>query len=247
MRLKRLLLISFALTIFFSCKTESKPNAEKIKADTKDINKTSEIEYFDDGSFKPLDVSKFLSNYLLIGEQNKFSENKISYLNILGYESYNINNQGLITKTSNITNNFSEFFYNKRGQLIKLFHKQHNPKLTYFKKEFNYSNDGELKEVIEFYFNEKSEIEKKESITKTEELEKVRLPFKRALKLEPYKIDTIKRLILTYRSDLTFCCGERMDGKNRLLYYYGLNGLIDSLIIQKTNSNRKMKFVYEYK
>ncbi len=67
------------------------------------------------------------------------------------------------------------------------------------------------------------------------------------MEFEPYKIDTNKRMILTYRADLTFCSGEKMDGKNRLLYYYGLNGLIDSLIIQKTDLSKKMKFTYEYK
>ena len=220
---------------------------ETTKSDNIELNKISKIESFDDSGFIPLDVSKFLSNYLLIGEQIKFSKNNISYLNITGYESYNLNNQGLITKTGNITNNFSEFTYNERGQLTELLHKQHNPKLTYFKRELNYSNDGQLKEVTEIMFNDKSEIEKKESIAEKEKLEKFQTPFKRDLKFESYKIDTTNRLILTYRNDLTFCCGERMNGKNRLLYYYGLNGLIDSLIIRGINSNRKMKFNYEYK
>ena len=243
--MKKFLLIFFAAVLFFNCKSDDKSNSTIERKDKTEQTKVSEEGYFDDSEYETLNVKYFLSNYLLIGEQSKLKENSISYLNILGHESYYFNDQGLITKTENITNNYSEFLYNNEGKLTTHFLKQHNPKLTYFKREYFYKNEGKLKEVIETEFNENSDVQKKELLKiNSEDLNDVKLPFKRALGFGPYKVDKDKRLILTYRSDLIFCCGELMSGKNKLLYYYGLDGLIDSLIIQKVSSNKKMKFLY---
>lgn len=44
-----------------------------------------------------------------------------------------------------------------------------------------------------------------------------------------------------YLSDMT------MDGRNKLTYFYNKNMLFDSLIIEGVQSNKQLKFDYEYK
>lgn len=243
--MKQLLLLCLFM-MFFSCKTEKKTNQGIESAKKEQSNEPLKKDIFDESDFVAFDVSNFQSGNLLIGNRNSLSENNVAELNIIGYNAYEFNTTGLITKKVNITNDFSEFFYNKEGNLSKVLLRQHNPKLTYFERVYHYSGK-DLIEVVETKFNNKSEVEKREVITNSTELKKMNKPlFKRALGLSKYKIDTTNRIIMTYRSDLVFCCGEKMDGNNRLLYYYNQNDLIDSLVIKKVGFNKKMKFVYDY-
>lgn len=62
----------------------------------------------------------------------------------------------------------------------------------------------------------------------------------------PYKINRAKQIILSYGNDLVFCCGELMPGKNSMHYYYNKNQLIDSLVINGLESQKKMTFKYVY-
>jgi hypothetical protein len=243
----KIVLQAVIITLFFSCKHEGKPKIDDIENGKSELMKNyNDKKSFDDSNFIDADVSNFLSNNLLIGRQDMFRENNITSLNIRGYQSYQLNDLGLITEVIDMTNNFSEYRYDMKGNPITILYKQHSPKLTYYEENRHYSKNGKLKKVIKTRFNSESKIKKQESFSNSDDLSEIKDLFQKALKFKSYKIDTTRRLILNYRSDLLFCCGRIMEGKNRLLYYYGTNGLIDSLAIKGLNSGKTMSFVYEY-
>ncbi len=51
---------------------------------------------------------------------------------------------------------------------------------------------------------------------------------------------------INYRGKMIFCCGEIMKEKNKLTYFLNKNQLIDSLVIESLETDKKMSFEYEY-
>ncbi|MFK7749675.1 MAG: hypothetical protein AB8B65_14860 [Kordia sp.] len=211
------------------------------------LPKTKAIKTVDETGFEPFDASEYMTTQLLIGKSEIFAKEKIYKMHIRGHDSYKINSQGLITALYNISNNYGEYTYTKSGLLKTKATKQHTPALTYYLETFYYKKDGTLQKSTVSRFDQQTKETIKETITDTIALQKNARIFKRSSGKASFKINQKKRIILIYGTDLGFCCGELMPGKNSLHYYYNENQLIDSLVINGLESpHKKMVFEYEY-
>ena len=232
-------MLTILITItFISCNNSTNNKKEIIKLNIESKENIKEIEQ----GFYNLNTQNFLYDKLLIGEIGKL--NGLKSISIKGYKSYELNGKGKIISTYNITNNYEKYFYNKENQLIKVEYKQHNPPEIYKRFEYKYSNENILIKIIETSFKRNKKL-KSEIISDKIKLDKMKEYFV-GKKGTEYQINNEKQEIITFENKMVFCCGEIMDGKNKLTYHLNENGLIDSLIINGIETKKKMKFVYEY-
>jgi len=204
-------------------------------------SKTSLEEANIEKTFSKLIVKDFLSNKLLISKKGKLKGFKS--LNIKGYRLYELDKKGNIIQTSDISNNYSVYSYDEKNRLIKHEIKQHNPSEIYHETKYRYSNNDSLIEVIKISYEDnkplKSEVFKEDISMNSQ-------PFSTNTNKNNFYISPNKNKIITYENEMIFCCGEIMEGKNKLIYYINQNELIDSLIIKGIDSDKQMKFEYEY-
>lgn len=234
----------FCILCLWNCKQQPSQSVETSQEfDT--IPKQTKTIVVDETDFEPFDISEYLSMKLLIGKSETFKKQKIRKLNILGHETYLINSKGLISNTTNISNNYSTYMYTKSGLLRKIILKQHSPPLKYHSTLFSYKQ-GKLYQILLSKYEQSPKKKEETIITDISKLRRYENYFKVHKNNENYVINRAKRIIKTFQNDLIFCCGKLMPGKNKLQYYYNENNLIDSLVINSLVSNKKMVFEYEY-
>lgn len=236
------------LCCFLNCKQQPKNTVEtsqKHDSIPKVVQSPAVIP-IDETDFEPFDASEYFTTQVLIGKSETFIKQKIKNLHIVGENSYKINPQGLITALYNISNNYSEYTYTKSGLLKTKKIKQHTPALTYYQETFYYKKDGTVQKSVVSKYDQHTKESTQKTIVDTVSLKKSIVNFKGRGSREPFKINHEKRIILSYGSDLVFCCGELMPWKNSLQYYYNKNQLIDSVVINGLESGKKMVFKYEY-
>ncbi|MEM6719285.1 MAG: hypothetical protein AAF611_08235 [Bacteroidota bacterium] len=237
--------VGFIVCILCLLTCEQQPK-QTVKVSQKTINQSKEtLAAVEETDFEPFDASDYLSMKLLIGKSAVFQKEKIHNLHVEGYNSYDINPQGLITAQYDISNNYSEYSYTKAGLLKSIIHKQHTPAVTYYTNELFYAKDGTLQKSEITKYNQQTKQTTKQTVTASNKLQK-NLDYFKVSNEESFTINRKKRIIRTYKNDLFFCCGETMPGKNKLQYYYNQNQLIDSLVINGLDSKKKMTFVYKY-
>jgi len=209
-------------------------------------NRSKDHFTVDETGFESFDASDYLSGQLLAGKSSVFQKENIRTLLVLGHDFYKINSQGLITAKYDISNNYSEFTYTKDGLLQSIAYKQHSPELTYYTKKLHYRKDGTLLKSEITRYDQQTKQTTKETITEAKALQESLDYFKVPTEYAPFQINRQKRILLTYRNDLLFCCGVTMPGKNSLQYHYSDNQLIDSVVINSLESDKKLTFTYEY-
>ena len=193
-------------------------------------------------SFEPKD---FLNDFLLISKKGALKG--YSSLNIAGFRLYELNSEGSVSATYDISNNYSIYTYDEQNRLIKAQNKIHSPPSIYFESEYFYkeNSDSLLKRVRRHY--EKNKVRNEEVDDDIDSINKslTHQPFLNKLKKE-YYIHQEKNHICSFGKDLVFCCGRQMNGNNLLTYHLNDDELIDSLVIQNLEEEKKMVFVYEY-
>jgi hypothetical protein len=231
--------IVLIILIFISCNnsTNNKKEIEKL-----DIDYREDIKNRIEKNFSILNTQNYFSDKILIGKIGKL--NGFNSINIKGYRFYKLNKNGQIVSTYDISNNYDEFSYDKLNRLISVKYKQHNPPETYAEFEYKYSKENTLFEIKKISFENNKKINT-EIVSDKIKFDKMKKYFVRKKETE-YLINNDERKIITYENRMIFCCGEIMNGKNKLTYYLNKNGLIDSLIINGIETKREMKFVYEY-
>ncbi|WP_196890443.1 hypothetical protein [Aureivirga marina] len=205
-----------------------------------------EKNYFE--KLQDYDISDFYRMKLLIGKQDVLVKNQVQEIEISGENSYLINEKGLITKFWNMSNSYNEIIYDENGKPLKELFKQHSPKFTYREFIYKYNSAGELVAVENIKYDEKtSKIEDVIIITDAKELNNLFRVFRNSTSNDSYKIDSQNKQLITFKSDLLFCCGKKMSGENKLTYFLNEKDLIDSLQIESLESAKKMKIKYLYK
>jgi len=195
-----------------------------------------------------LSMDGYLEGHLLIGNQKVIQKQNIKSLHQkpgCQGSTYHFNRFGKVKALYNISNNYTEWYYNSKGQLTKTENLQHTTKTAYYRAEYAYTK-GKLTAKKETKFNDDQSIKSQETTTDSLEVAKYSVPFAPKTKSGNYYIDSTNRLIINFRKDLGFPCGVEMDSLNELTYYLKDNDLIDSLVIKNHNKCLTFKYVYEY-
>lgn len=168
-------------------------------------------------------------------------------LHIKGHKFYELDAQGNITASYDISNNFCVYTYDKKNRLIKSENKQHVPPEVYYDESYSYSISDS---VIEFkkskYKNNQIIQEEMSNDIMMDDTDIKNKHFGKQSKGDLY-INSKKNIIQSLEDEMIFCCGKIMKGKNKLFYYINKSELIDSVIIEDIESKEKTKFEYFYK
>jgi hypothetical protein len=210
------------------------------KNDNKSNNLKEDKTILEKG-FSKLDTIDFMSDRLLISKKNNLKGFKS--LNIKGHRFYELDKKGNIILTSDISNNYSVYTYDKDNRLIKSENKQHHPPRIYNEIEYKYSNEDLVIEIIKTSYENNKPLNTE--VIKDNILLNHKSFFVNKKQVDFY-INSNKDKIIAYDSDMVFCCGNILKGKNKLTYYINKNELIDSLVIENINNSKKMNFKYQY-
>lgn len=231
----QILILIFA---FMSCERKTDQNHQ--------AQQNEPVDQTHSDAILKLSPINFLSGQLLIGKRHALKG--FSSLNIAGHRSYELDGKGNITSTYDISNNYGVFTYDQKERLIKAESKQHNPPEIYYKTEYEYSSTDQVIKIIKTSYKN-NQVEKEEVIEDqiTLHADSVKNDFFAKPQKEDYFLNPDTQEIITFKDDMTFCCGVMMKGTNKLTYYLNQNELIDSLVITGLESQKKLKFEYEYK
>lgn len=243
--MKSVLQVLLLIMIFFGCDKASKEESMVEVNETKSDTLILDYESLIDEGFLKLHNEDYLFQSLILSKKEKLKG--VKSLSIRGYCAYTFDGRGNILRKEDITNNFSVYSYDKKNRLIEFEVKQHTTQEAYYTESYRYSGQDSVVEIIKISSGENEPVEKEvinENIfLDTEEVRAMH--FKSRTAYDHY-INKDEGIIITYENKMVFCCGEIMDGKNKLSYYFNENEMIDSLVIEGIESNRRMHFRYEY-
>ncbi len=190
-------------------------------------------------------IDNFLIGRFLIGKEEKL----VGYnsLNIKGDRLYKFDKNGNITSAYfGITNNYDNYYYDKSNRLTKEERKQHNPPETYGTTEYYYSKNDEITKVVTTKLDNNLPV-KTDTLIDRKRLENLEPNYYKRLIKQNYFSSSNDNIVTTVQSNLSFCCGFIMKGKNELTYYLNDDYLIDSLAIKGLDNDKNKTLIYEYK
>ncbi len=259
------LLYVIVLLAFFACDNVANKSTEQNQALEADINidsivaeKPSKQDVIvksnnndtvptekENRNFESFGIDNFLIGRFLIGVEEKLVG--FNSLNIKGDRLYEFDKNGNITATYfGISNNYDNYFYDKRNKLVKEERKQHNPPETYGTTEYYYSENDEIIKVVTTKLENNLPV-KIDTLIDSKRLENLEPNHYKRRTKQKYFTNINKNIVTTVQENLGFCCGFIMKGKNELTYYLNDDYLIDSLVIKGIDNDKSRTLIYEYK
>lgn len=240
-----LMLIQMFLIFVMGCDTKTRKESIKESVGSKSNFSDDKLKDLVKEGYSIQKKEDYLSDKLLIAKKGKLKGYKS--LNIKGHQLYKLDEQGNIIETYDISNNYSIYTYDQKNRLVKSENKQHTPPEVYYDVAYKYSKADSVVEIktTSYKNNEpiKTDIKRKDIALSEKDVK--RDCFENKKNIDVY-INPEKDIMVVYEDELIFCCGNIMNGKNKLIYHVNENELIDSLIIIGMESGKRMKFEYEY-
>lgn len=241
--MKRILVVlTIAATLYYCDSTSSDPDVDT-STDSVSLPSAKPQE----PGFDTVDISSFLSNYLLIGNEESLLANDIRTVDIKDYSQYELNKKAQVVVSREYDSDvYVEFRYTENGMLESATHRLHSQPNFRHESVHVYSENGELTKVINIDSDSSLSSDSHDTISDPLELAKFHpFTFRRAIEFNSYYLDKPLNRILTYRNTIVFG-SLMMTGQNELAYYLNPSGLIDSLLISGIDNDETVTFYYEH-